>query len=434
MDNNQYVVTVQARDDGSNTASLDVTVTVTDVNEEPEVAGSVSLTFTENQATDWVLAAYTASDPENPSAVITQWSLSGTDAGDFTINSDGELTLRNVPDHERPADSNRDNVYEVTVRASDGSLYGYLPVTVTVTDVNEAPVVTGDASPSVVENSSSIVSTYTATGQLLTKDILVVERQETYEVTVGVHDGFDADYNPDHNPDASVDVTITVTGGTFGTVTSSGGGSSGGGGGGSSGGGGGGGPPANSAPVFRDADGAEITETTRMITEDAVPGAEIGEPVAATGADEDALTYTLSGDDAASFAIDASTGQLTTVTTLDHETKSVYTVVVTATDPSGATVDVPVIITVTDVEFDCSSGNAVPEAADNPGLVADCEALLEARARLVGTAALNWSEDTPITEWDGVRLGGTPQRVVGCTFHAATWTELYRPAWAVCRR
>ena len=264
-----------------------------------------------------------------------------------------------------------------------------------------------------------------ATGQLLTKDILVVERQETYEVTVGVHDGFDADYNPDHNPDASVDVTITVTGGTVGTVTSSGGGSSG---------GGGGGPPANSAPVFRDADGAEITETTRMITEDAVPGAEIGEPVAATGADEDALTYTLSGDDAASFAIDASTGQLTTVTTLDHETKSVYTVVVTATDPSGATVDVPVIITVTDVEFDCSSGNAVPEAADNPGLVADCEALLEARARLVGTAALNWSEDTPITEWDGVRLGGTPQRVVGCTFHAATWTELYRPAWAVCRR
>ena len=47
----------------------------------------------------------------------------------------------------------------------------------------------------------------------------------------------------------------------------------------------------------------------------------------------------------------------------------------------------------------------------NPGLVTDCEALLKSRDRLAGTATLNWSEDTSITEWDGVRLGETPQRV-----------------------
>ena len=133
-----------ARDDNFNSGTLEVTVTVTDVNEGPEVSGLQSLSFTENQATDRVLATYTATDPEDPGAAITLWSLTGRDAGDFTIDENGQLTFRSVPDYERPADSGRDNVYEVTVRASDGRYYGYLEATVTVTDVNEAPAITGD--------------------------------------------------------------------------------------------------------------------------------------------------------------------------------------------------------------------------------------------------------------------------------------------------
>ena len=176
-------------------------------------------------------------------------------------------------------------------------------------------------------------------------------------------------------------------------------------------GGGGGGGPVNRTPEFRDAEGNIITETTRVIPEDAALGANIGEPVAATDPDEDTLTYTVSGDDAAAFAIDASTGQLTTTTSLDQETKASYTVTVTATDESGATADIEVIITVTEVKFDCSSGNAVTDADGNPDLVSDCEALLKSRDKLSGTATLNWSADTPITEWDGVSLGGSPQRV-----------------------
>ena len=116
-----------------------MTVTVTDQNEGPEISGQQSLSFTENQTTEWVLATYTATDPEDPSALITRWSLTGTDAGDFTIDENGQLTFRNVPDHERPADSRRDNVYNLSVRASDGRNYGYLEVTVIVEDVNEAP-------------------------------------------------------------------------------------------------------------------------------------------------------------------------------------------------------------------------------------------------------------------------------------------------------
>ena len=61
-------------------------------------------------------------------------------------------------------------------------------------------------------------------------------------------------------------------------------------------------------------------------------------------------------------------------------------------------------------EHPCVSGGAVPDAT-NTGLISDCEALLAAQDTLAGTAALNWSAYTPITEWNGVVLGETSGRV-----------------------
>ena len=220
-------------------------------------------------------------------------------------------------------------------------------------------------------------------------------------------DGYEVEASLDGGFPAEGTIPTTFTAGSGGN-----GGNGGNGGTGGTGGGGGGSAPANGVPEFQDAEGYAIAETARAIAEDAAVGANIGEPVAATDPDDDPLTYSLSGGDAASFAIDPSTGQLTTATALDHETKASYSVTVTATDPSGAAAEVEVAITVTEVVvFDCTSGNAVSDAAGNPGLVADCEALLRSRDRLAGDATLNWSEDTAITEWDGVRLGETPQRV-----------------------
>ena len=162
---NVYEFTVVATDDQGLTDSVEVTVTVTDQNEGPVVSGSQSLSFTENQATDRILAIYTATDPEDPGAVLSQWSLSGSDAGDFTVNEQGELRFRYTPDFEAPADSGRDNVYEFSVRASDGSNYGYLGVTVTVEDVNEAPVITTTSKTSFTyrENGTATIYTFSAT-------------------------------------------------------------------------------------------------------------------------------------------------------------------------------------------------------------------------------------------------------------------------------
>ncbi len=62
---------------------------------------------------------------------------------------------------------------------------------------------------------------------------------------------------------------------------------------------------------------------------------------------------------------------------------------------------------------DCTSGGAVSDASESPELVADCEALLELRDTLKGSAQLNWATDLPMEDWDGVHLGGSPVRVTG---------------------
>ena len=161
---NVYEITVVASD-GTNRGTMAVTVTVTDVNEGPEITGTQSLSFAENTASDRVLATYAATDPEDPDLEITRWSVTGPDGGDFAINEEGDLTFRNPPDHERPADSGRDNVYEVTVRASDGRVYGAHDVTVTVEAVDEAPEFRSGSrdSFSYRENGTAALYTYRAT-------------------------------------------------------------------------------------------------------------------------------------------------------------------------------------------------------------------------------------------------------------------------------
>ena len=75
-------------------------------------------------------------------------------------------------------------------------------------------------------------------------------------------------------------------------------------------------------------------------------------------------------------------------------------------------------------DVDCSSGIAVNDPDDNPGLVSDCEVLLAARDILAGSAGLNWSSDIPIEEWDGITIGGSPERVTSLNlqFYGLTGT------------
>ena len=163
---NEYLLEIVATDDQGSEGTLDVTVTVTDVNEGPEPTGTTTFTLGEGQSL--TNATFTARDPDpaDVDAAVTGWRLAGTDAGDFNIGPTGtytaQLTFRSTPDFDSPADSNRDNEYLVTIRAYNGSTYGELDVTVTVRDENEAePVVTGKDALSFRENTDTDTRLYT---------------------------------------------------------------------------------------------------------------------------------------------------------------------------------------------------------------------------------------------------------------------------------
>ena len=102
--------------------------------------------------------------------------------------------------------------------------------------------------------------------------------------------------------------------------------------------------PANTAPQFVN----RSDRTSRRVAENTKAGQNIGTPVSAGDEDGDLLMYTLGGKDAVFFGVSRNDGQLKTKAPLDHEARSLYAVVVTATDPSGAAVSIPVTINVTD--------------------------------------------------------------------------------------
>ena len=316
--------------------------------------------FTDGASTTRVVAENTAAGVNIGSVVVATdadndtltYTLSGTDAASFSINSStGQLQTKAALDYETKT------TYTVTVTVSDGSLTDTITVTINVNDVveNTAPIFTDGASTTrvVAENTATGVNigtpvaatdaqndtlTYTlsgtdaasfsissTTGQLKTKSALDYETKRTYIGTITVSDGTLTDI---------ISVIIIVT-----DVVE------------------------NSAPVF-----TEGTSTTRSVAENTATGVNIGSAVAATDADNDTLTYTLGGTNAASFGINSITGQLRTRAALDYETKRSYTITVTVSDGS-FTDTIAVTVTVTDVD------ESPEEVGDSESLTAQFEAM-----------------------------------------------------------
>ena len=143
---------------GNLSSTLDVEVTVTGVNESGVVTGPTSVNYAEND--NAIVAEYSSTDPDGDGVT---WNIAGTDAARFSISASGELSFRTSPDYEAPNDANGNNVYEVTVRASDGNLVSTLDVEITVTNVNESGIVTGPTSVDYPENGTAAVASYSAT-------------------------------------------------------------------------------------------------------------------------------------------------------------------------------------------------------------------------------------------------------------------------------
>ena len=324
-----YTVVVSVRDskddygvsDAATDDTITVTITVNGVDETPEVMGPDSIDYEENGEGE--VTSYSAFDPETGS--IT-WSWDGDDKDRFLPSANGSLAFRTPPDYEAPTDKDGDNVYQVTVQASDGTNTGSLVVTITVTNVDEDGTVTlssdrpqtGTALTATISDLDGAVSGTTwvwessadgltgwtaASGAINT---LTTSSYTPVDGDLGKYLRVTATYTDPEGSGKSADAMAAN--------------------------------PTNSAPVF------SSNTAARSVAEDASTGANVGTPVTAT--DADTLTYTLGGTDAASFRIVETSGQLQTETLLDYETRSSYEVTVTATDPSGATATITVTITV----------------------------------------------------------------------------------------
>ena len=99
--------------------------------------GTTSYSAVENQT-----AAFTATASDADGDSLTFTISSGSDANIFSIGtSSGVVTFVAAPDFEIPGDANADNVYELTVRVSDGTAAATQAFTVTVTnDTSDDPV------------------------------------------------------------------------------------------------------------------------------------------------------------------------------------------------------------------------------------------------------------------------------------------------------
>ena len=346
-----YMGMVTATDPAGLFAEIDVTINVSDdANEPPAITGTVT-SF--NEGTDAEPLAgdaleverFEAMDPDPDNNIMTiTWSLGGPDAGDFTIIG-GALTFRASPNYEMPADADGDNVYEVTVAASDAdSNRGEKSVEVKVDNVNEPGIVTLSAvQPRVgVSLTASLTDPDGGVSDLKwqwsnggTK--IEGATSDTYTPTaVGDTLTATATYTDAHGSDPLKMATFAYLVGVAADTR-------------------------NKAPAFKDQDaeteGKQNTEAERTIAENSIANTALngGDPFAAEDPNAaDDLTYTLAGPDASSFdisSVDPTEGRITVGagTALDYETKSTYMVTVIATDSFGASASIDVTITVTDV-------------------------------------------------------------------------------------
>lgn len=101
-------------------------------NTAPELVGLIDFAIDENTTQ---VATFTATDAEGDTI---NYSISGIDAPLFSIGqSSGTLVFLSAPDFEDPKDADLDNIYSVTIIASDGELSASLGIIISVNDVSE---------------------------------------------------------------------------------------------------------------------------------------------------------------------------------------------------------------------------------------------------------------------------------------------------------
>ncbi|HZV55613.1 MAG TPA: cadherin-like domain-containing protein [Rhodocyclaceae bacterium] len=141
-------ITVRATDGSGAWIEDQFVLTVANVNDAPVITSNgsgttASVSVAENTT---AVTTVTATDIDLPAQTLTYSIAGGADAAQFNINAaTGALTFITAPNYEVPTDAGANNVYEVSVQVSDGSLTDSQAIAVSVTNVNEAPTANADA-------------------------------------------------------------------------------------------------------------------------------------------------------------------------------------------------------------------------------------------------------------------------------------------------
>ena len=322
--NNTYNVTVVASDGEQTTiATVTVTVTVTNV-EEP---GTVSLSELQPKVGFPITATLT--DPDNPDGGIANLTW------EWERSQDGSTGWTNIA-----TTTIIGGTTTTTTTIVDGTTTTTIETTVTGTTATTTTTITTDGTD---PDETSIETDIAAIADQATTAFYIPVADD-----VGSYLRVTASYTDGHSPDPE-DPDKTAQAVSAHAVQAK--------------------DYVPAPPVFPDHDpDADGIQTTRIIAENSAPGTAVGAPVVATdiGADgsQEVLIYTLDGTDVNSFDIDRKTGQITVGagTTLDHETKTEYTVTVTATDPGRLmSTAITVTINVTDVNEDPSITESLDE-------------------------------------------------------------------------
>ena len=329
-----YAVTVRTTDSGGLMLSQALTITVTDQNETPSFASTAILASTEDIAYSYNI---TTTDPDTgDSLTITAPTLPVWLT--LTDNGNGTATLTGTPTNAEVGANN------VSLQVSDGSLQDVQNFTVTVTNVNDAPVITSDggaATATVNAAENQLAVTMVVASDIDTGDV------PTFTTTGGADAAlFGVDLNSgvltfntapdfetlsDANSDGVYEVEITADDGNSGTdvqlisVTVTNG---------------------NESPTLVSISNSSVAENT-----DTSSGFSVG-TLSSTDVDAgEAFGYSVVGGvDAGVFSIGGGSLNELILTdgVLDFESKPSYAVTVRTTDSGGLTHDQALIISVTD--------------------------------------------------------------------------------------
>ena len=308
---------------GGDTSSHAIRAQIFDLREAPIITsdgGGATATVSVSENTNGVTTV-TATDADSP--MLSYSIAGGADAAQFQIDSStGALSFVTAPNFEMPADADSDNSYEVVVSASDGALSDTQAITVTIANVNEAPVISPDRTVARAENTQAAmyVDTYDPENDGVAFSIVGGADASLFQIDSATGalsfvtaPDFEAPGDADHNN--SYLVVARVSDGTLSAdqairVEIS---------------------DANEAPAITSGGSVAISENTTAVT-------------AVTGSDPDTgttLHYSIAGGaDAALFQIDDATGALSFKTAPDFEAPAdadhdnSYQVVVRASDGS----------------------------------------------------------------------------------------------------